>query len=370
MKKYVVSVASIILFVILLEACSHLLLWVETRNSSPLVIEVPPEEPLIKFIHEPYLHWKSKPFLQTPRFSTNSLGYRGKEWQKQKPDNTLRIIMTGGSAAFGLGASSDDTTIQAYLATYLHDHLPSIRDIEHIEVLNMAQNGYTSSQELIQWREIITLKPDIVIHYTGFNDMYTGLLSRKAGWNHPFIFDYSFTTGERMQTIKTLFARELDVRLSKYSAFYRLIKTTMHVGKNEFNRETYTESSDIARVFDTNIRLIQDLATQEKIPTFIVLQPTLFTGNKTLTPHEIIRKQSLIAYVPGVDVYIPDVYSDLSDVLRKRIHMNIPYVKYIDGTTFLDNFTDTVYFDWVHLFDNGYEIVAQKLGDAILNNLR
>ncbi|MGI0010745.1 MAG: hypothetical protein ACREAE_05040, partial [Nitrosopumilaceae archaeon] len=41
----------------------------------------------------------------------NSHGFRGHEITKEKPENTYRIFVVGGSTIFGYGSTSDDTTI-------------------------------------------------------------------------------------------------------------------------------------------------------------------------------------------------------------------------------------------------------------------
>ena len=50
----------------------------------------------------------------------NSLGFRGNEFLKIKPDMTYRIFMLGGSPMFGYGASSDETTIPGYMQEFLN----------------------------------------------------------------------------------------------------------------------------------------------------------------------------------------------------------------------------------------------------------
>ena len=45
----------------------------------------------------------------------NSYGFRGHEITKEKPENTFRIIMVGGSTMFGAASTSDGTTIPGYL---------------------------------------------------------------------------------------------------------------------------------------------------------------------------------------------------------------------------------------------------------------
>ena len=63
-----------------------------------------------------YPVFENEPNQHLTTININSLGFRGPEFDLIKNDNTYRIMMLGGSTAFGAGASSDATTIPAYLA--------------------------------------------------------------------------------------------------------------------------------------------------------------------------------------------------------------------------------------------------------------
>ena len=52
---------------------------------------------------------------ETDTISINSLGFRGDEFSKIKPDRTYRIFMVGSSPMFGYGATSDETTIPGFM---------------------------------------------------------------------------------------------------------------------------------------------------------------------------------------------------------------------------------------------------------------
>jgi len=98
----------------------------------------------------------------------NSLGFRGGEFTQNKPDNTLRIFLLGGSQMFGTGATSDETTIPGYIQTYL--------DAENydftIEVINSGLKGIDSRKELLLLQNmLLNFNPDLVVVYDGLNDL-------------------------------------------------------------------------------------------------------------------------------------------------------------------------------------------------------
>ena len=57
---------------------------------------------------------------ETDTISINSLGFRGDEFSKIKPDRTYRIFMVGSSPMFGYGATSDETTIPGFMQKFLN----------------------------------------------------------------------------------------------------------------------------------------------------------------------------------------------------------------------------------------------------------
>jgi len=108
------------------------------------------------------------PNQSTGSITINTLGFRGDEFFTIKPPDTYRIFMVGGSTMFGAGATSDETTIPGYL-----QHLLSEKDFEFdIEIINSGIQGADSNTELnIIKQKLVTLSPDLIIIYDGWNDL-------------------------------------------------------------------------------------------------------------------------------------------------------------------------------------------------------
>jgi len=119
----------------------------------------------IVFIHEPIRHMLPNQHFQT--ININEYGFRGTEISKQKPEDTFRIFVLGGSTTFGAGSTSDQTSIPGYLQTKLTSaNLPF-----EIEVINAGVSGAHSYGEsrLIKER-LLQFEPDLFIVYDGWND--------------------------------------------------------------------------------------------------------------------------------------------------------------------------------------------------------
>ena len=95
----------------------------------------------------------------------NSDGFRGSRLDLTDDDN-YRIFFLGGSTAFGIISSTDDTTIPALLEKKLHT------DGFSVKVINAGVPSFTTRDELYYIEHhILNYKPDLIIMYDGWNDI-------------------------------------------------------------------------------------------------------------------------------------------------------------------------------------------------------
>jgi len=104
------------------------------------------------------------------------------EIQMPKPPGVYRIFFTGGSTAFGSGAPSQDRTIGGYLEKLLNDKLAKETNRKY-EVLVLANPAWLSTHERVAIENRITeFAPDLVVAFSGNNDVYFAVLGRNALW--------------------------------------------------------------------------------------------------------------------------------------------------------------------------------------------
>ncbi|GEM_PF-377723 len=332
---------------------------------APEIIQKAVYSQKIQQVYKPYLLWSAKPNQHTETVSVNSLGLRNKEVSREKKTGTFRIIWLGGSAAWGYGATSSETTIPKYLERALLARTGEA----NIEVINFAQVGFNSTQEFILWSEILAYKPDLVIHFNGYNDIYTGFLKKPSGWNHPFIQE-EILTRDRWTAIRILIIVELNKILNKFYLFRSIMYRLERASRTSFNCEKFTEIQNIAETYNQNMKLVAELAFMEKIPTLFVIQPSLFTEQKKLS----LREQKLLdvfqdnySTCEDVTEYFKEGHRALVLTLQKIIQLAPGLLSYYDGREFFLHTDISVYIDTVHYSDVGNEIVADKLADTISN---
>ena len=98
----------------------------------------------------------------------NSYGFRGPEISKIKPDNTYRIFLVGGSNIANTEYFDESFTTNGQM-------LEKIQRLDldvNVEINNAAVVSAKSWHELQISKEILyDFEPDMIIHYTGWNDM-------------------------------------------------------------------------------------------------------------------------------------------------------------------------------------------------------
>ena len=100
--------------------------------------------------------------------SINSFGFRGKNFNLIKPPNTIRILCLGDSTTFGVGGLDNEDTYPFLLEKILNES----KNLNNFEVINAGMPGSTVYEGyiLLKQRNLMQLKPDIVIICYGWND--------------------------------------------------------------------------------------------------------------------------------------------------------------------------------------------------------
>jgi lysophospholipase L1-like esterase len=110
----------------------------------------------------------------------NSLGFRGDEFTREKPANTVRVACLGASTTFCAEVSSNHHTWPYLLQERLRKAYPGV----NIEVVNAALGGYVSEDNLKNLRHrVMPLDPDLVLYYEANNEIVhdTQLFAAREG---------------------------------------------------------------------------------------------------------------------------------------------------------------------------------------------
>jgi lysophospholipase L1-like esterase len=153
LKKLALSLASLLVFFVLIELALHVGYAVKDEASRPNEASIAKHQPCdgcgMLYEHNP----------QHPEIGPDGLRRRGKP--RPEKDVTERILILGDSVTFGVGVDSSDT-FSSLLEAKLGD----------VEVINAGVNGYTTYNELQYFLEKGTsLNPDLVVVAVCLNDV-------------------------------------------------------------------------------------------------------------------------------------------------------------------------------------------------------
>lgn len=296
--------------------------WVERDIPTPFVGFAPAPGPLVSgFI--------------------NSMQFRyAREIEVPKPKNVCRIFFTGGSTAFGSGASSNETTIGGYLEVYLNEAL-RLRGVR-CEVITAAAGAWSSTHEriLIENR-LVDLEPDIVISFSGHNDAFWSVVGRNLLWFRAFQDNY----------------------------FLVLLNTVLAANHaEEFpNRDpgagVPVSPAEAAKRLARNVASGYYVLATVGADYVFALQPVLELSQKIRTP----REQRIVEAVGSYAWFsqMQDYYQEFRRSLRA---LEQPGFSLVDTTTSFDACDGNIdiFIDTAHFGDRGNDLVAQNLLSPIL----
>src|SRR5580700_3069349 len=178
---------------------------------------------------------------------TNSLGFNDRhEFSLTSPykkaANERVVLFTGGSAAWGVGATATDRTVAGRMEYYLNTLQSGVR----YTVINQAMGSWIAFQQFIGlqlWGA--QFDPDWVVSMDGFNDAGVGC-NYSQGPGNPMYFATmrSYIDGYLMSTLRPDFYRGwLENKLIEHSRAYRIITGKQYVPDDQIFDRSSSETT-------------------------------------------------------------------------------------------------------------------------------
>ncbi len=216
-------------------------------------------------IKDAELGWKLKPNYHKKWIHINSRGFRGHETSFKKSARAYRIAALGESSTFGY--SDDETSPYPFqLEKMLNAKKPPSCNF-NFEVINAGVEKYFSWQILKHFeKDVLPLKPDVVIVYMGWNDLYT-------------INPETNTQLDPQSAFNKIIEKSLTLRFLTVFVYRFMLPRFEKIAPE---RETAYKSFK-PDIFIKNYRVLIRLAQKNHIPVIVVTLPSLL-GSKNL-PH-------------------------------------------------------------------------------------
>jgi hypothetical protein len=136
----------------------------------------------LHFIQHHYLNYSRNPDALDGDSSQVNRAFLVRRTEEVRPRSQVkwRALILGGSTTFGEGIRREEDTW-----VYQLERLIRARYGEDVDVINGGMGGYTIAENFIHYITLLThLEPDLVLLYTGINDVHPRLFGKIA-------YDYS-----------------------------------------------------------------------------------------------------------------------------------------------------------------------------------
>ena len=224
----------------------------------------------------------------------NALSGRGERLpQLPRPAGVWRVFLTGGSTAYGSGASSDQQTIGAHLERALNESLSEVQGLlpetQRVEVFTFACPGWTSTHErILITNRLVDLQPDCIVSLSGVNDVRWAQLKRNVLWMRSYYDELWFGL---LNEVHRLVGEPLLPDLAW--------------------QEPVPASAELVwQRLDRNLRQIRSVLAPKNCRYVFALQPVVHVSQKPLSD----RERGL-----SFDVGEPEFYRSRCGLLRDRL---------------------------------------------------
>ena len=280
--------------------------------------------------------------------TTNEFGLRNTTGGKPGAPTSLLV---GGSSVFGIGATSDATTIPSLLnaTTKFNWH-------------NFGGRAFNSTQEaiLVHLSNMKKIDGPIVV-MSGINNLTRSILSGGFSQMYGAFFQQSHFS-QRMATA-TLGNRDLAKQL--FNGLGKKFGVTNNLRKPKALTTASKAESYMAMltVFERDCEYLQMLAKHHKTSALFVLQPFIPWMNKSLTPQEV-KLFELLDQEAGDFSPILSELADLKEKYRHDLHAICIKIglKFADLNESLElQKSEWLFVDRAHFTDLGNSVVARSI---------
>ncbi len=329
---------------------------------------------------------------------SNNAGFRDpRSISVEKPDDEFRIFLTGGSTAFGLGATGEATVLSNF---YYIEHRETISHAlekilnatapipgKTIRVYNAAVWGYSYQHLLLRYiTKLRKYKPDLVISFDGANELnavtvplkdwdyfqqgqYNGILRHIFAYDLPGLASYLTLWLKNNTFLMTFFWSGADL-FQNFETGQR-----MHRGalvEQELPRLEKMTTEERSRMVAENVasvvRVVEDyhgVLENDGVPHIFALQPLLYLSKKPRhdneTKAELLEEHKDYYGVPAEDTY-RYLIDRLSASAKKRGFFVADFSEYFDDTS------EWVFTDWCHLTAGANYLIAKELANLVKEN--
>ena len=282
----------------------------------------------------------------------NKKGYRGPNFSTIKPQDTIRVIIYGGSSVFDVGSDKNTDWPQKV------ERLLKEKGHDSVEVINAGIPGLASFDSVGRLlSEGHMFEPDYVVLYNTYNDfryfVFENSLLRRF---EPFVIDY-----------RQEYHNDADEFLCRHWKTYLFLRT-LYYEKNVPHENRFQRAGELAKrpvvhaikQYKINIESFVDLARN------IGAEPIIMTQGRMMS--KVLKGDFDIEYshdyLSMTYEAIEEAFNQSDNVLHKV--SKDKNVRLIDSSKLISGKKEN-FIDIVHLSEQGGDIIAKSVADDLIS---
>ena len=287
------------------------------------------------------------------QISINSLGLRGPELLKPKPDQGIRIWAIGGSTTFDIYAATDRETWPALLQEKLQSSLPQ----STIEVINAGIPGeiyWGSISDFEQHQP--TVNPDYIILYHGPNDL------RQVG-APPVQKPGSHMTGQKGETEGMLFSLLSNQEWAILRVLKRWLQPMQPIRSHWKGRSI---SKNMIREIENRVIKLLRSAQSRNVRPILATHPLKAESKDTgdIAQARVAESAQHLQLTPEAVIKAFEDYNAMIRSVSQRYSVPLADIRHAVGPD-ADNWGDAT-----HFRHSGSELASKSFHDVLLKDIQ
>ena len=190
--------------------------------------------------YKPFLGLFTKSNQNLSYANVNKYGFQMSSNKIEKSADVKRVVIIGGSSAFGYGAYDKNENITNLLESYLNNQQKEQNNKIRWEVINLA---FFASQTLSDLNILnmyaSILKPDYVIHLSGYNDFFYFFHSDRHKDSNKKLFQFHGSDSINNYLYQSK-SKKIIKNLPNYIMIIKILKKLFSNNINENDEQIYT----------------------------------------------------------------------------------------------------------------------------------
>ena len=300
----------------------------------------------------------------------NKQGFRCDEFD-DIPQDKIRVILLGGSSAWGCGATGNEATIAGRLEKRLEADKEFLGPFKGVKVYNMAQVNGQQSQEFLNLIFYgVHLKPHIVISYNGWNELFSHFntvpseiiekfkvmpIGEMLGWKPLGV------TGQKEKLLRKVVR---DILLEKSVLASLILRRGRPSNEMVFERDFPKFHNLASQLYVQNLTKLKTIVEAFGGSYFTFLQPCIYTkpnlSQDELRVLELYHDVKPVAGGAAAGEWLKkgNIYS----LVKQSAPDDFPL---LDLNNIYRERSESIYYTLVHTNDLGYKIVADEIYSQI-----